>query len=174
MQYTTKLKTECKRIGLDAKSKAFADLIALGWDEKDVFIALEYYRSTYSEQYNKQQLESFLNDPSMIRYLSGTRSNIRKKAAAVNEAQQEETAKEVKQMTKEDVLSELVTMLQILDKKDPRRVEILMKYSELQRFKQEEIRDEEKLVHYYMPITCKNCSLYQAAQIRKQNEPTQP
>jgi hypothetical protein len=45
--------------------------------------------------------------------------------------------------------------------------DILMKIADLQRMKQDETKDEEELVHFYLPLTCEKCSLYRDAEERK-------
>lgn len=60
---------------------------------------------------------------------------------------------------KDDIISELNTLASAT-KDIKQRTEILMKIADLQRMKQEEHKDEEKTVHFYLPQTCHSCSLY--------------
>lgn len=52
---------------------------------------------------------------------------------------------------------------------DPKtKTDIAMKIADLQRMKQDENKDEQELVHFYLPITCKRCSLYVQEKKRKE------
>ena len=41
-----------------------------------------------------------------------------------------------------------------------KRTKILATIADLQRMKQDENKDEKQLTHFYLPLTCKRCSLY--------------
>lgn len=50
---------------------------------------------------------------------------------------------------------------QIAATSDPKlRTDIIMKAADLQRMKQDENKDESKLIHFYLPLRCQDCSLY--------------
>lgn len=47
---------------------------------------------------------------------------------------------------------------QVRDTDDPKqKADILMKIADLQRMKQDENTEKEKLVHYYLPLRCEVC-----------------
>lgn len=177
IQYTRKLKQELQKISMEAGTKAFADLVAMGWDEMDVFIVLGHYRSTYSDQFNKQQLDKVMQDPSMVNYINKKTRAIKRNASvdAMEEIDRlkeevEATNEDAKMLSKEDVLNELISSLRLLKKNDPRRVDILMKYADLQQMKKEDVKEEDTLVHYYLPVQCFSCDLYNAARLRRERE----
>ena len=60
--------------------------------------------------------------------------------------------------TKEEVLNALIAELPYVSGKD--RADLLMKIADLQRMKQDEVVNEDNTVHFYVPISCHNCSLY--------------
>jgi hypothetical protein len=57
-----------------------------------------------------------------------------------------------------------------LEKDNVRRAKILSQIADLQRMKQDENKSETELVHYYLPMTCKRCSLYEKAKIEREQE----
>ena len=72
-----------------------------------------------------------------------------------------------KLLTKEEVLQEALQSALSLPVNDKTRVEILMKYADLAQMKREEIKEEDSTIHYYLPLTCNNCSLYLASKKKK-------
>ena len=77
---------------------------------------------------------------------------------------QAETDDQPKNRAKEDIVKELNILANSC--KDPKqRTEILLKLADLQRMKDEPTKEEEpELVHFYVPITCHQCSLYAKAE----------
>ena len=66
---------------------------------------------------------------------------------------------------KNEVLNALVATVKDLKGKD--RADVLMKIADLQQMKKEETIEEDNTVHFYLPISCKSCSLYMKAKNKK-------
>ena len=49
------------------------------------------------------------------------------------------------------------------------KADIAVKIADLQRMKQDENKEEAKLIHFYVPLTCKRCNLY-VAELEKRKE----
>ena len=69
---------------------------------------------------------------------------------------------------KEDVVAELNQLATSV--KEPKlKAEILLKLADLQQMKKEENKKEDtETIHYYLPLTCNNCELYQKQQKQQQ------
>lgn len=67
-----------------------------------------------------------------------------------------------KNRDKDDIVAELNTLANAT--RDPKqKTEILMKLADLQQMKKDKTQEEEDTtIHYYLPISCYNCELYQA------------
>jgi hypothetical protein len=50
------------------------------------------------------------------------------------------------------------------------KTDILTKIADLQRMKQDENKEEEELTHFYLPLTCKRCKLYDEAMKKKEHQ----
>lgn len=59
---------------------------------------------------------------------------------------------------KDSILTALEQEVQTAKGKE--RADILLRIADLQRMKQEENKEEEKRIHYYLPIKCSLCQLY--------------
>lgn len=78
-------------------------------------------------------------------------------AIAIAHAQ---TDNQPKNRDKMDIVRELNTLANSC-KDAKQRTEILLKLADLQRMKETPNNNEEKeLIHYYLPLSCNNCSLY--------------
>lgn len=78
-------------------------------------------------------------------------------AISFNQAKEEKTTKNFRK--KEDVVAELNQLATSV--KEPKlKAEILLKLADLQQMKKDEVKEEEKLIHFYLPLSCDRCSLY--------------
>jgi hypothetical protein len=67
---------------------------------------------------------------------------------------------EIKDFTNKDVLlSELSRMVSNTHNVRERN-DVLKSIADITRMKQDENKDEAKLIHFYLPLTCKRCNLY--------------
>lgn len=169
LDYSRKFKTECSKAKLDPQVRAMAELMVQGWTPQDAFIAVGFNKPALSDEYNKSQIEKYITDPDFNTYMESRRKAIKRGILKQYdpEAEEDESAK-VKLLTKEEVLQEALRSALSLPVNDKNRVEILMKYSDLAQMKKEEIKEEDTLIHYYLPLTCNNCSLYMASKKKTQ------
>jgi hypothetical protein len=86
-----------------------------------------------------------------------------------HESQTDDTEVYIDFSEKNNVISALSRSAN-LEKDNVRRAKILSQIADLQRMKQEENRTDAKLVHFFLPLNCKRCSLYVASQRKKMNE----
>lgn len=73
---------------------------------------------------------------------------------------------------KEDVVAELNQLATSV--KEPKlKAEILLKLADLQQMKKEEVIEEEETVHFYVPVSCHMCDLYNREKRKKEMEKQQ-
>lgn len=71
--------------------------------------------------------------------------------------------------TKEDIISELNA--ELATQEDPKiRLDIYKQLADLQGMKKEQEKDDDNTIHYYFPLNCKMCGLYQKAEEEEKNE----
>ena len=167
IEYSRKLNTEAKKAKISIVEKAMADLMALGWKETDAYIVTGQLKPVLSDQYNNDQLMKTVTDTAFAKYLK-LRSAAVKRGTETETASEGEPPEETRLLTKEDVLQQMLKTAFTLHKTEPKRVEILAKYADLQQMKKDEVQEEDRTVHYYLPLSCRNCELYQKHK-RKQN-----
>lgn len=162
LNFSRKLQTECKKAKLDEQDRAMADLMVLGWSPQDAFIAAGFNKPMLSDEYNKQQLEIKLAGPDFNKYIEARQKSIKRGILKqyTDTQDEDEDKMEVKILTKEEVLQEAVQTALLLPKNDPKRVDVLMKFAELAQMKKEEIKEEDTTIHFFLPLSCKQCSLY--------------
>lgn len=172
LDYSRKFKNECNKAKLDPQARAMAELMVQGWTAQDAFIAVGYNKPALSDEYNKQQIEKYITDSDFNAYMESRRKSIKrgilKQYEATSEEDEERTT--IKLLSKEEILQEALQSALSLPVNDKNRVEILMKYADLAQMKKEEIKEEDTTIHYYLPLTCNNCSLYLANKKKKSGE----
>lgn len=172
LDYTRKFKNECSKIKLDYKSRAMAELMLAGWNAQDAFIVLDLNKPHLADDYNKRQIESITLDDNFIKYMESRQKAIKKGILKSSMQKDDEDDDEVNidLLDKESVLKEMIKSAMSLPVNDINRINILQKYSELQQMKKDEVKEEDTTVHYYLPLSCNNCSLYLANKQKKSGD----
>lgn len=168
LDYSRKFKTECSKAKLDPQVRAMAELMVQGWTPQDAFIAVGFYKPALSDEYNKSQIEKYITDTDFNVYMEARRKAIKRGILKTSVSQEEDEEQiNIPLLDKESVLKEMIKSAMSLPVNDVNRINILQKYSELQQMKKDEVKEEETLIHYYLPLTCNNCSLYMASKAKK-------
>lgn len=169
LDYSRKFKTECSKAKLDPQVRAMAELMVQGWTPQDAYIAVGFNKPALSDEYNKSQIEKYITDTDFNVYMESRRKSIKRGILKqyTSESEEEEEEVKVKLMTKEEILQQALQSALSLPVNDKNRVEILMKYADLAQLKRDTNEGEEQLIHYYLPLTCNNCSLYLANKKKK-------
>lgn len=168
LDYSRKFKTECSKAKLDPQVRAMAELMVQGWTPQDAFIAVGFYKPALSDEYNKSQIEKYITDSDFNVYMEARRKAIKRGILKTSVSQEDDEEQiNIPLLDKESVLKEMIKSAMSLPVNDVNRINILQKYSELQQMKKDEVKEEETLIHYYLPLTCNNCSLYMAAKAKK-------
>lgn len=172
LKYSKRFINETKRYSISVLERAMADMIMMGWDATEAFIATGQYKPTLADEWNKQQIDKIINDPSILTYMQSKQKAIRlgrfkKIPTSCDKDEKEETEEDFtgKFRDKNEVLNALVATVKDLKGKD--RADVLMKIADLQQMKKEETIEEDNTVHFYLPISCKSCSLYMKAKNKK-------
>jgi len=106
----------------------------------------------------KSMASRWINSEPVQTFLEAERG---RKSLLMNEAMQNRN--------KEDIITEL-NKLASISNDTKLKAEILMKVADLEGMKKQEVKQDEKLIHYYLPLRCSKCSLYTAAKDKKERE----
>lgn len=156
MDFSKGYKSECRRESIEVQERVMADLMAIGYKSADAYVAAFGYQVNLSDDYLKGEMERIISKQNFNKYFNKSQHRIEKR---MDKLQAEEEEK-IELIDKDQVLKEILASAYKLPKNDPKRTEILMKYADLQQMKKDEVKDEDTTVHYYLPLSCYNCSLY--------------
>ena len=160
-----------KTIWKIVKEKAFADLLALGWKDKDAYLISGLYNPVYNLEMNKKNMNALLSqDKDFMDYLTfiNKRVNRRQKESEKEEeflvegVSDEDIASE---LSKENQLRKLIAARKKYDGKEGCKewIDLTKMIADITQIKKDEIKEEDTTTHFYLPISCNNCSLYLAA-----------
>ena len=155
------LGSECRKAGISIKEKAFADLLALGWKDKDAYLISGLYNPVYNLEINKKNMNTLLSDDKdFMDYLTSASRKIKRR--------QKESEKEddiASELSKENQLRKLIAARKKYDGKEGCKewIDLTKMIADITQIKKDEIKEEDTTVHFYLPLSCNNCSLYLAA-----------
>lgn len=168
-KYSRIINQECRKLKLSIQEKAFADLIALGWKDTDAFVFTGIYNPVYSAEANMKELNRYImDDVEFKEYLSSqmrktgrlekmAKKEERKKEATVKEISDEDIAAE---LSKDNQLRELISAKEMYATGSKEWLDIKKMIADITQVKKDDLKDEETTIHYYLPLTCDNCSYY--------------
>lgn len=173
------LMRECKRMKLPTPMhKVFCELIVAGWDKFDAYGFSGLWNPSYSTLMNQQDAERLLTDnKAVIEYIDSRIKEIenakkRAKKAAI-EAEKAEAIQEIDMATE---LSKEMQLKELLIAKGKHAVgskewlDIKKLIADLSKIKQDELKDEDDFVHFYVPLQCHQCDLYLKEKTRQKRK----
>lgn len=171
-KYSRIITQDCKKLNLSVREKAFADLIALGWKDTDAFVLTNLYNPVYSAEVNLKELNRYvLEDASFKEYLSSQmkktgrlEKSARKKAKEKEQAEADISDEDIStELSKENQLRELIAAKKNCTKGSKEWLDIKKMIADITQVKKSDDLTEDNTIHYYLPLTCNNCSLYMAS-----------
>lgn len=173
IDFSRGLKGEAKRYKISVKEKAFADLIVMGWKDVDAYIISGLYNPIYNKTANLGQMNSLLLTNKNFRlYLEMMEKRAKRNSRKQEKTEEEEIAGNMDmatELSKENQLRELLIAKKQMKVGTPEWLKIVQTIADITQAKKDEIQTEDNTIHYYLPLTCNICELYQAAK-RKEKE----
>lgn len=169
---------------LSSNQVAMAILVAAGVSDADAFYLAGLWQPLLPTPNNTMEIERVKKLVYYQNFLTEIRGKMdgadvfgKKKEVQANAAETAETPvpKKIRKVTDEDVLSlskesQLKGYLSIMNnsaKGSKEWFEASKRIDEIMQLKKEELEEEEQSIHYYLPLSCKQCALYMNAQKRK-------
>lgn len=170
IDFSRGLKGEAKRYKISVKEKAFADLIVMGWKDVDAYIISGLYNPIYNKTSNLGDMNSLLLTNKNFRlYLEMMEKRAKRNAKKQEDSEEEEEAADMDmatELSKENQLRELLIAKKQMKVGTPEWLKIVQTIADITQAKKDEIQTEDNTIHYYLPLTCNNCELYQSAKKR--------
>lgn len=165
---------ECKKLKLKTPMhKVFCELVLAGWEKDDAYAFSGLWNPTYSVLMNIQDMNHLLKeDPGVVSYIDMRVKEMelmkkRAKRASIEEEKDKEAVKAeiseidmATELSKEMQLKELLLAKQKFPVGSKEWLDVKKMIADISRVKQDDLQDEDELVHFYVPIQCHNCSLY--------------
>lgn len=162
-QKTAKL---CKSLKLTSNQLVFADLVSIGWEPADAYVAAYHQGATWTKAALKREVDNLMTNENVKsridenhNVLSSRQKESIKNAASKDAAKVVEAA-----MSKEGMLYELQMAKNEKIKGSKEWIEINKMIIDVTRMKQDDVQTENNTIHYFLPVHypsgCQDC-LYQ-------------
>lgn len=170
------IKAEIKRYNINEQEKCFADLMAAGWKDKDAYLASGLYNYVYSKETNLREMNTLISDDEDFRnywFLARKRAARGSKEAVSSLEEEEEGVPSPDDIDMQTELSKENQLRDLLIAKKKAVIgssdwlKIVQTIADITQAKKDEIQTEDNTIHYYLPLTCSQCSLYKAAKRRQ-------
>lgn len=169
IKLSIKQKKVCTGYQLKPEELAFADLVAVGWSVQDAW-AVAIRKGTVWDKKQLEKEQQLLADKVAVQNrIDDVRLVLRRNQIAKVEAGKEKEMKSdraalLRQATsKEDMLIDLQQSIVGMQAGSKEWLDVKKLIVEVSRMKQDEIKEEDTTIHYYLPVnyptSCKNCLL---------------
>lgn len=157
--YSQKTRRLAASYSLQPDELAFADLIAAGWDKTDAYFTALRMGDTWTKQAVDRAVRELCARNGVKKRIKDLRyPNTEVKPEPEDEDVTSENV--MNKVSKEQMLLDLATARSKMKFGSKEWLDTNKMIADITRMKQEEIKTEDNTVHYYLPITCKKCSLY--------------
>ena len=158
MDYTKSFRTECRKSALDIEERIMADLMAIGWNAQNAYVAAYGFGPNYSNDYHKTQIEKITSRVEFSRYLERTR----KRYVKNSDKESDEEDFDISCVSKEQLLKDLYIARNKVSRGSREWIDMTKQIADITQAKKDEIKEEDTTIHFYLPLTCHHCSLYQS------------
>ena len=169
--YSKKTKALAKSYDLSVNELAFADLIAAGWDTADAFFAIQEGETWTMAAVEKAAREILARTTVKKRIRELRKGDLNEMAKETIKGKEPSTMNDddvMKQLSKENMLRDLFIARKKMVAGSKDWLETNKMIADITRMKQEEVKTEDNTVHFYLPLTCNKCSLYQKSKVIKE------
>lgn len=180
MDFQQKIKKQSTRLSLTPKEMAFATLTLNGWTAVDAAVVLDIPPKNASMTLVRARIKDItdktgynilvneLKEGGYANFSANNETEDTKTETTKDNKESEKVKYKGKLRDKEDVLDAMVKVANDLEGLE--KIKALKEIAELQQMKKEQNNEKEKLVHFFLPLSCSYCSLYKQAQENKSNK----
>lgn|GEM_PF-937753 len=160
---STKTSKLARQYRLRPQDLAFADLVAVGWEPEDAWAAAVREGVTWAKAARAKAIAALVNTENVQNRISDVRSVLRKNQveAVKNATEKDRKAVVSDAMSKENMIYDLQTAIGKMAVGSKEWIDTKKMIIDVTRMKQDEVKDEEKTIHYFLPVNypdgCENC-----------------
>lgn len=160
---TVELQKKLKKCHLTARQKAFADLLGMGWIDKDAYQVIGLYDDILPPGENWKEMRNLMMMDEFINYTPKKNVPVEepKKKTKDKSKSHEISDEEVERLlSKDNQLKELLWKIKNEDLDPQTEVQYRKMIADIQQFKKEKVQVDDKRTTFYLPLQCHQCSLY--------------
>lgn len=168
IKFSTTVSRKCRKYNITECELAFCELMLAGFSKEDAYQIVYNTSSMNNTQIKSASRLLSINDR-IVRYMSEAKTL---KMDMIEESMRVEEKEEVVEeiiddddisldgASKENTLKELLRAKSRAKEGSDEWLKIQDRIINITQMKKDEVKEEDKFVHYYLPLTCNNCSLF--------------
>ena len=153
-EYSKRLKSEAKGLGIPVQSLVLAYLLVCGFTEAEAYDIAYSCNDTFSRQQNINIREQIVQNPNFQDIVDRLRTKITGK----DKKGRAGLPKKTEQLSKDDIAEILKRQMDALPDGDKAKTDAAIKYAELYQYKKDDPKDDnDYLPHIWLPQACFLC-----------------
>ena len=176
IEVTSKTSKTARQYKLSPEELAFADLLAVGWEPEDAWTVAIRKGVTWTKKARKDAIGQLAVEPAVKERITDVQAVLRKsQIEAVKKTTNNERQDLISSaMSKEQMLLDLQEAIMMLPTGSKEWIDLKKLVVDVTRMKQDEIKEEDNTVHYYLPVdypeSCEYCLRSKCDQCRYKKE----
>lgn len=171
-EFSVALRRESKKVGLTPDQLAMADLVAVGWDAGDAWAMCVRLGLTWDRRALQAEIDKLVKSEAFQGRVAKTKEQLTASQLEKFVSERESIKKrDIKKKTSKDSL--LQDLLAARENVRPGTLDyarMTMQIADLTNAKKEETVKEDTTIHFYTPLKCGQCSLYNKFKSIQQEE----
>lgn len=155
--YSAKTNKTARDHEMSVEEMAFIDLLAAGWDRRDAYLVAMRAGETWTPSALDKAAREICARAGAKRRLKELRNVVSNGTVDAEDMTDEEVKDAV---SKENMLRDLVYARTKTKRGSKEWLDLNKMIADITRMKNDEIKTEDNTVHFYLPLTCNKCSLY--------------
>ena len=157
--FTPKTNKLAREYGLSPNELAFIDLYFSGFDKRDAFIIAMNMGATWTDDAVERSANEIIRRDEAKHRLKDLRNP---STAQTYVDEQDISDKEIMDaLSKDNMLKDLYFARTKTKRGSKEWLDINKMIADITRMKQEEVKSEDNTIHFYLPLTCHRCELYE-------------
>lgn len=167
MDFSPKITKTSKKLRLSVEEVAMSELMAIGWEQTDAYIVTFNKGLSKSESELRRITDEIVANPSFRKHMEDVNLKMREENIAASKRMTGEDDTFIEQSSKEYTLRQLVAAREAFQPGSSDWLKINQQIIDVTQMKKDEIKEEDNTIHYFLPLRCYQCALFQRESDKK-------
>ena len=167
MDYSPKTTKTAKKLMMSVNELAMSELMAIGWSQTDAYIVAFNKGLSKTEEELRKITDDIVAKQQFRKHMEEVNLKIKEENIAASKRMTDDGDTFIEQSSKEYTLRQLVAAREAYQPGSSDWLKINQQIIDVTQMKKDEIKEEDNTIHYFLPLRCYQCALFQRENEKK-------